>query len=445
MSDIVLHPVSAPFSATISPPGSKSLTNRALVLAALGDGESTLSNLLLADDTKVMLDNLQRLGFGVSLDADARTVGVAGRGGEIPATSAELFCGNSGTTIRFLTAMCTLGKSPASYTLDGVARMRQRPIAPLVDMLKNLGGRIEYLAEPDCPPVKVTANGLPGGVAKYGSEISSQYLSAVLMAAPYMRSELCVYLEGPQTSWPYVSMTMRLMDTFGVTPELVRDETTGEPKQIHIPQGSYSATHYAIEPDASNASYFLAAAAIHKGSKVTIEGLGKRSLQGDVGFADVLHKMGADLVFGKDFITVAGTDRLEGIDADLLGMPDMAQTLAVVALFADGPTTIRGLHTLRVKETDRVAALATELTKLGADVDVEQASITIHPPEDGKLKLAAIDTYDDHRMAMSFALAATRVAGIRINDPQCVNKTYPDYFVDLEKVLRPGEVSAPPL
>jgi 3-phosphoshikimate 1-carboxyvinyltransferase len=435
MSDLTLDPIREPFTATFAPPGSKSLTNRALVLAALADGDSTLSNVLFADDTKVMLDGLRALGFALDIDDAARSVRVHGRGGVVPAPdAAEIFCGNSGTTIRFLTALAALGRG--TVTLDGVARMRQRPIGALTGMLKNLGVRVEHSSEAEgFPPVRVLGGGLPGGIVRYGSEVSSQYLSAILMIAPYARNEVRVNLDGPQTSWPYVAMTMRLMDEFGVTPELIRDPTTGEPRQIIVPHGTYAATDYAVEPDASNASYFLALAAIHPGAKVTIEGLGKQSLQGDVGFADVLHRMGAALTFGRDFITIRGADTSEGIDVDLSTMPDTAQTLAVAALFATGPTTIRGLHTLRVKETDRLAALATELTKLGADADVEgDDALTIHPPEDGRLKAVAIDTYDDHRMAMSFALAGTKSAGVRIRDVECVNKTYPGFFADLARV-----------
>jgi len=308
-------------------------------------------------------------------------------------------------------------------------------------MLKNLGVRITHSPEAEgFPPVHVEAHGLPGGFVRYGSEVSSQYLSAILMVAPYARIEVQVTLDGPQTSWPYVAMTMQLMDHFGVTPELIRDPETYEPKKIIIPRGKYAATHYAIEPDASNASYFLALAAIHPGSKITIEGLGRQSLQGDVGFADVLHKMGADLVFGKDFMTILSPPdrKLEGIDVDLSNMPDTAQTLAVTALFAEGTTTIRGLRTLKVKETDRLLALKTELLKLGAEVEIENDdTLIITPPEDGQggLKRAEIATYDDHRMAMSFALAATKIHGVVIKDAQCVNKTYPQFFEDLAKVL----------
>jgi len=433
MADVTIQPVTRPFAAKITPPGSKSLTNRALVLAALADGTSHLSNVLFADDTVVMLQCLKRLGFDLDVDEAANTVRVAGRAGTIPAPSADLSCGNSGTTIRFLTAVCGLGRG--DYRLDGIPRMRQRPIGDLVALLKNLGVRIEYEMQHGFPPVMVHGSGLAGGMARFGASQSSQFLSAALQIAPYARHEVQIDIDGRQTSWPYVAMTMRLMDEFHVIPELVRDPATGEPRRVIIPHGSpYRATDYAVEPDASNASYFLAAAAIHPGAKVTVERLGKRSLQGDVGFADVLHRMGADLLFGGDFITVIGPKRLRGIEADLSSMPDTAQTLAVAALFAEGPTTITGLHTLRVKETDRVAALATELAKLGAEITVDGDDLTIHPPE-RDIRPASINTYDDHRMAMSFALAGTKTAGVTINDAQCVNKTYPRFFEDLERVL----------
>lgn len=435
MSDITLQPVRAPYTATISPPGSKSLTNRALVLAALAEGTTTLTNVLFADDTRVMLDGLKRLGFELAIDEPAETVKIKGGAGKISQGEAELFCGNSGTTIRFLTAMCSLGRG--SFTLDGVERMRQRPIGTLTGLLKNLGVRITHPGEAvGFPPVTIQADGLAGGLIQYGAEKSSQYLSAILMVAPYARNEVRIDLEPNQTSWPYVPMTMQLMDHFHITPELVRDPKTGQPKEIIIPRGKYKASDYLVEPDASNATYFLAAAAVNPGSKVTIEGLGKRSLQGDVAFADVLHKMGADLIFGKDFITIKGTEALEGISVDLSHMPDTAQTLAVVALFAEGTTTIRGLHTLRVKETDRLTALSNELKKLGADVDIDgDESITITPPEENKLRPAWIDTYDDHRMAMSFAVAGTRSVGVTIKNAECVNKTYPKFFEDLTTTI----------
>jgi 3-phosphoshikimate 1-carboxyvinyltransferase len=437
MEQLTLTPPGKPFDSEITPPGSKSLTNRAFILAALADGVCTLSNVLFADDTLVMMDCLGRLGFKLEIDRPNHVVRVHGRGGRIDARQADLFCGNSGTSIRFLTALCALGERDARYNLDGIARMRQRPIGELVDLLRHLGVRIDYVMEPGFPPVNVLAHGLPGGIVRYGESKSSQYLSAVLQVAPYAKHEVQVDLDGPQTSWPYIAMTMRLMDEFGVTPELVRDPLTGDPQRIHIPHGeSYRPTDYLVEPDASNATYFLAAAALVPGSSIVVKGLGSESLQGDVGFANVLGRMGAKVKVTRDAITVSGPESLEGTDVDLANMPDTAQTLAVAALFADGPTTIRGLHTLRVKETDRIAALATELTKLGAEVDVENDVLTVHPPE--RLKAASIDTYDDHRMAMSFSLAGLRSGGVRINDPACVNKTYPTFFADFSRVTGVG-------
>ena len=428
MSDLQLQPISKPFTATVTPPGSKSLTNRALVLAALADGISDVGNVLFADDTLVMVECLTRLGFHLHVDRDEKLVRVHGRGGRIDRASAELFCGNSGTTMRFLTAMCTLGRG--TYTLDGVPRMRQRPIGQLVDVLQNLGARIESTMEHGFPPLRIHADGLPGGIARFGAGLSSQFLSAILLAAPHARNEVRIDLDPPLTSWPYVVMTMRLMDEFANTPELIRDPNTALPTRLIVPRGAYRATSLQIEPDATAATYFLAAAAINEGSRATIERLGKRSLQGDVRFADVLHKMGASLLFGNDFITITGTDVFEGIDIDLSDMPDCAQTLAVACLFAAGESILRGLHTLRHKETDRLSALATELRKMGADVAVTDDALTITPPE--HVRPAAIDTYDDHRMAMSFAVAGTRVPVV-IRNAECVNKTYPEFFEDLDR------------
>src|SRR5689334_19837455 len=245
MDTLLIEPIARPFELTLSPPGSKSLTNRALVLAALAAGQSELTNVLFADDTLVMLEFLDRLGFRLELDRKAQNRGVAGLGGQVPTTTTELFCGNSGTTIRFLTALCTLGKG--SYNLDGIPRMRQRPIGPLVDLLRNLGARIEFGMEQGFPPVNLLADRLAGGRCRFGTSTSSQFLSAVLQVAPYCRHEVRVDLDQPQTSWPYVAMTMRLMDEFGHTPELIRDPKTGEPRQIIIPQGVYAPTQYAVE------------------------------------------------------------------------------------------------------------------------------------------------------------------------------------------------------
>ena len=430
MTQITPTPFAKPFAATVVPPGSKSITNRALVLAALAHGTSRISNILLADDTLVMLAALRKLGFDLQVDEPGHTVNIVGSRGKVPAGGADLFCGNSGTTIRFLCALCSLGKG--DFTLDGIPRMRQRPIGELGTMLKNLGIRIDYPENVGFPPIQVAADGLPGGRLHFGVLQSSQYLSAILQIAPYARFETLVDLAWPQTSWPYVAMTMRLMDEFGSTPELIRDEDTHNPERIVVPRVPYVARDYIVEPDASSASYFLAAAAIREDARLTIKGLGKHSLQGDVGFADLLRKMGASVNIGPDVITITGTGELHGIDVSMADMPDMAQTLAVVALFADGATTLRDLRTLRVKETDRIAALANELKKLGAGVEVEGDTLSIEPPE--HLRSATIDTYDDHRMAMSFAVAATRESGITINNPECVNKTYPDFFAELSRL-----------
>lgn len=400
-------------------------------MAAMGDRSCKLTHVLFADDTRVMLDGLHRLGIGLHIDEPNRTVMVHGRGGKIPSTSAQLFCGNSGTTIRFLSAFCTLGHG--EYQLDGIERMRRRPIGTLVDLLKNLGSRIDYQGQSGFPPVVIQADGLPGGRIRYPMAASSQFLSAVLMVSPYTRHEVTVDLDGEQTSWPYIWMTMRLMDQFGITPELARDPATGNPKQVTVPGGRYSLDAYAVEPDASNAAYFMAIAALHEGSSVTIRGLGSASLQGDVQFAHLLRQMGATVTIEKDSIVVSGTGELDGMDVNLLDMPDQAQTLGVLALYASGRTTLRGLHTLRLKETDRLTALSNELTKLGASVEVlGNDTLVIDPPPE--VTGAEIDTYDDHRMAMSFALAGTKTAGVVIRNAECVSKTYPEFFDDLVMV-----------
>ena len=434
MSDVTVEAIGRPFTATITPPGSKSLTNRALVLAALAAGPCHVSNVLFADDTEVMLAGLERLRFRVDIERASGTVRVEGGGGRIDADSAELFCGNSGTTIRFLAALCALGRG--RFTLDGVARMRERPIGTLAGLLRALGARVSHPARDGFPPLQIDAGGLDGGRIRYGREASSQYLSAILMIAPYARRAVEIDLAPDQTSWPYVAMTMQLMERFGVRPNVPSEVTGAAPSAIVVSPGAYAPTRYAVEPDASSASYFLAAAAINPGSKITIDGLGRSSLQGDVGFADILHRMGADLVFGADFITITGPDALTPIDVNLSDMPDMAQTLGVVALFARGRSRLRGLHTLRVKETDRIAALAAELRRLGAGVEVTGDVMTIAPPPQGPSARASIETYDDHRMAMSFAVAGTRVRGITIHNVECVSKTYPGFFQDLTRITR---------
>ena len=433
---IAIQPV-GPFRASITPPGSKSLTNRALLLAALAEGRSTLGGVLFSDDTRVMLDALAKLGFALDIDEAGCTVAVAGRGGDIPARSADLHLGNAGTAYRFLTAACCLGApAPASvYTLDGVPRMRQRPIGQLVDALRDLKADIEYLGDEGFPPLRVRAAGLAGGRLHMPPTLSSQYISALLQVGPCCREALTIHCDGPVTSRPYVEMTLGMMHHFGAV-----FAVNGPFTAIRVEPTGYTACDHAIEPDASNASYFLAAAAAVPGAKCTVHGLGFKSLQGDAWFADyVLEKMGAAVIYEPDAITVMAPpegERLKGIDIDLNPMPDMAQTLACVALFAAGDTVIRNVGNLRVKETDRLAALQTELTKLGAKVRIEGDDLFITPPNGNRITPAAIDTYDDHRMAMSFAVVglAAPAPGITINDPACVNKTFPEFFSYLHRL-----------
>ncbi|MEO1235259.1 MAG: 3-phosphoshikimate 1-carboxyvinyltransferase [Planctomycetota bacterium] len=426
----------APFDATARPPGSKSLTNRALLMAALAKGTSKLTGVLFADDTRRMLEALETLGFRLTVDEPGRAVTIKGKAGTIPADAADLHLGNAGTAMRFLTAALTLGLG--EYTLDGIPRMRQRPIGELVDPLTELGADIEYLGEAGYPPLKVIAEppGLSGGLIELTPTLSSQFISALLMIGPYLERGLEIEFDGPVTSLPYVKMTLNLMKQFGADFEA----DTGY-RAVHVPAGRYRGYDYPIEPDASNASYFLAAAAVLPGSRCTVEGLGSRSLQGDAEFCDVLGRMGCGVDQRLDRTTVAAPPDgvLRGIDVDLNDMPDMAQTLAVVALFTDpatGPTTIRNVGNLRVKETDRLAALENELVKFGAKASTIEDDLTITPPPDGVNvgDGVAIDTYDDHRMAMAFAVAGLRVDGVTVNDPACVEKTFPDYFDHLDRL-----------
>ena len=434
------EPITRPIEATVKVPGSKSLTNRALVLAALASGPCELSGVLFADDTRHMLDNLKTLGMSLDISEAEKTVRVDTPASPDFATGGgELFCGNSGTTIRFLSGLLA-AVGEGTFVLDGVERMRQRPIGPLVDLLNSLAGSPVVLSESGYPPITINSTGLQGGDLNYpaGTTLSSQFLSAALMAALYARREVRLDLDGLQASWPYVKMTMRLMDVFGVTPEVELDEEDESPAAIIVPRGRYGGTDYAIEPDASAASYFLGLAAIHAGSRVTLAGLGSESLQGDARFADVLGRMGCTVKQSQGATTLEGPSQLNGIDVDMSEMPDCAQTLAVVALFAAQETTIRGLKTLRVKETDRVAALEAELTKLGGEVRIDEGdgdiALTITPP--ARIRGASIATYDDHRMAMSFALAATKRRGVEIEEAGCVSKTYPGFFEHLDKALQ---------
>jgi 3-phosphoshikimate 1-carboxyvinyltransferase len=422
LNTIEIHPT-GPLRATIRPPGSKSITNRALVCAALAEGASTLTGALDCDDTRVMIEALGQLGIDVRHNPAAATVEVVGCGGHLPIKKADLYVANSGTTIRFLTALLTLGQG--TYRLDGTARMRERPILDLLDALRQLGGDAISELENGCPPVVVRGRGLQGGRAIVAGDISSQYLSGLLMASPYAKTEVELEVRGTLVSRPYIDMTLAVMAAFGVG--VVENANCFK---VSAPQ-RYRGCPYPIEPDASAASYFFAAAAITKG-EVTVEGLAKDSLQGDVAFCECLARMGCDVAYGRNSITVVGRE-LRGIDVDMNAISDTVQTLAAVALLAEGPTVIRNVAHIRHKETDRIGALATELRKLGAEVHESADGLTIVPR---LLHGAEIDTYDDHRMAMSLALVGLATPGVVIRDPGCTAKTYPGFFGDLEGLSR---------
>ncbi len=417
----LITPIAHPVRGRIRPPGSKSLTNRALIIAALAKGRSTLTGVLDSDDTRVMIESWRRLGVPIQQDLDQKTLVIDGCGGRLPAGEFELYLENSGTSIRFLTAACCLGSG--TYRLDGNARMQERPIADLVTALQGFGADLECIAGTGCPPVLIRGRGLAGGRTEVAGDVSSQFLSALLMAVPGARGACEIAVSGELVSLPYVEMTLEVMRAFGVSVEQSDDGRFVCQPQI------YRGRDYAIEPDASGASYFFALAAVTGGS-VTVEGLSKHSLQGDVEFATALEQMGCTMTWGEQEITVTGGE-LTGVDIDMNAISDTAQTLACVAVFAQGPTRIRGVKHMRYKETDRVFAVVTELSKLGVRVEEHEDGMTIHP---GPMQGAQIHTYHDHRMAMSFALVGLRVPGVTILNPGCTAKTYPDYFQDLERM-----------
>jgi 3-phosphoshikimate 1-carboxyvinyltransferase len=414
---INISPV-GPLDATIRPPGSKSITNRALVCAALAEGPSTLSGALASEDTAVMVQSLKQLGVEIEHDPQRATIHVVGCNGKIPSTHVDLFVANSGTTVRFLTAMTTLGRG--RFRLDGIERMRERPIGDLLAALKDLGANAQSEHQTGCPPVVVMADGLPGGRTSIRGDVSSQFLSGLLMIAPYAQRGVQLSVEGPLVSRPYVAMTLAVMKSFGV---IMQEDAL---ERFVVSPDHYTGRTYCIEPDASAASYFFAAAAI-TGGRVTVEGLSRESLQGDVKMVECLEAMGCQVECGEETITVVGAP-LRGVTVDMNAISDTAQTLAAVALFAEGPTTITGIGHNRHKETDRIGDLAVELRRLGATVEEHDDGMTITP---GPLRATEINTYNDHRMAMSLALVGLRTPGVVINDPGCTEKTYPRFFQDL--------------
>jgi 3-phosphoshikimate 1-carboxyvinyltransferase len=401
-------------------PGSKSISNRALLLSALAEGSTLLIDLLDADDTRVMREAMMALGVKLAAaDSGLRVDGCAGR---FPVREARLFLGNAGTAFRSLTA--ALAFADGRYELDGVARMRERPIGDLVDALNDLGAQIRYVDRAGFPPLLIEpVRSISAARVAVRGDVSSQFLSGLLMAAPMLAPPggLRIVVQGTLISQPYVQMTIALMQRFGI----MVHEKGGE---FVVPAGVYrSPGQFVVEGDASGASYFLALGAI-AGGPVRVEGVGRDSVQGDVRFAEALAAMGARIEVGEHHITAAAPaeGRLRGIDADFNHIPDAAMTIAIAALFADGPSTLRNIGSWRVKETDRIAAMTAELRKIGAEVEEGADWLRVAPPR--AWREAGIDTYDDHRMAMCFALAAVAGIPVHIRDPRCVAKTFPDYF-----------------
>lgn len=414
-------------------PGSKSISNRTLLLAALADGVTLVRDLLDSDDIRHMLNALGLLGLDIE-PLHERDFRVTGSGGTFPVKSADLFLGNAGTAFRPLTAALALMQG--HYRLSGVERMHERPIGDLVDALRGAGADIRYLGQPGYPPLEIApATVSTGRDITVKGNVSSQFLSALLMALPLTGAEATLAVEGELISKPYVDITLKLMRRFGV-----EVERRGWQRFTIPAQSRYrSPGEIAVEGDASSASYFLAAGAI-AGGPVRVEGVGRDSIQGDIRFAEALQAMGAEVTFGDNWIEARGNGRLRAIDADLNHIPDAAMTLAIVALAAEGTTTLRNIASWRVKETDRLAAMATELRKLGATVEEGADYLRITPPE--RLRPGvAIDTYDDHRMAMCFALVSLLDCPVVINDPKCVAKTFPGFF-DALASLAPGRDAA---
>lgn len=424
MNQLTLKPIDK-IDGTIQLPGSKSLSNRALLLASLAKGTTKIVNLLESDDTRHMLNALKTLGVKYTLSDDKRECVIEGVGGAISIEGVvELFLGNAGTAMRPLCAALCLGEG--TFHLTGEPRMKERPIGHLVDALREAGATISYLENEGYPPLSIEASGLKGGEVSIDGAISSQFLTALLLASPLAQNDTTITIKGELVSKPYIDITLDIMRRFGV-----EVEERGY-KSFYIKGGQHykSVEKFMVEGDASSASYFLAAAAI-KGGSVTVKGIGKRSIQGDVAFVDVLEKMGAEVLWDDESVTVK-RHTLHAIDMDFNHIPDAAMTIATMALFVEGTTTLRNIYNWRVKETDRLYAMATELRKVGATVEEGEDYLRITPP--AHLKHAQIDTYDDHRMAMCFSLLALDPVSVTINEPECTAKTFPDYFEMLQSI-----------
>ena len=418
MEQLTLDPI-AKVSGEVNVPGSKSLSNRALLLAALAEGETELTNLLDSEDIEHMLNALTKLGINYRLSEDKTQCVVQGNGGAFNvAEPLKLFLGNAGTAMRPLCA--ALAASNVDTVLTGEPRMEERPIGDLVDALREADAEVTYLKNEGFPPLQIKGKTLNGGEMSVDGSVSSQFLTALLMAAPLFSGDVTIRIKGELVSKPYIDITLDTMAKFGVTVENDNYQTftvSGDAK--YIAPGKFM-----VEGDASSASYFLAAGAI-KGGTVRVTGIGQNSIQGDIRFADVLEAMGATVVWNDEYVEVTGAP-LKGVNMDMNHIPDAAMTIATTALFAEGPTTMTNIYNWRVKETDRLAAMATELQKLGAKVEEGHDYIKVWPTD--SLKHAEIDTYNDHRIAMCFSLVALSDTPVTINDPGCTRKTFPDYF-----------------
>jgi 3-phosphoshikimate 1-carboxyvinyltransferase len=411
---IEIQPVE-PISATVEIPASKSYTNRALLISALADGECRVENPLFSDDTRYMSEALIR--FGIPVKREARAFVVSGTGGIITAPEEEIFVGNAGTTMRFLTTFSTLAKGVTR--LNGDKRMQERPIGDLLDCLKQMQVQAQSVRGNQCPPLEIHGGHVPGGEVRLAGNKSSQYLTSILLSAPYFANDTTIHIQGDLTSKTYADITLDIMEAFGVR---VKNENY---QRFHVLSGQrYRAETYQVEGDWSSASYFLASAAV-TGGEIVLSGMNPDSVQGDAQFLDVLGKMGCDIEKSKEKIRLKG-NLLKGITINMNSMPDAVQTLAVTALFAQGETVITGIGNLRIKETDRIAALATELSRLGAKVNSGDDFLTVRPGDN--LSGTEVETYDDHRMAMSFALAGLKIPGVKIKNPKCVEKSFPDFF-----------------
>ena len=400
--------------ATITVPGSKSYTNRALLIAGLTDGECRLEKPLVSDDTKYMIRALKA--FGISVQEEKEAFIVSGRGGKLSTPEEDIFIGNAGTTMRFLTTFSAL--VPGKTRLDGDERMRQRPLADLLHCLTQMGVKAVSANGNGCPPIDIAGGEVPGGEVQLAGDKSSQYLTSILLSAPYFKNDTCIHIQGDLTSKSYADITLDIMKTFGVS---VINESY---QRFKVKAGDrYNAQTYQVESDWSSASYFLAAAAV-TGGEVTLTDINPHSVQGDAQFTSVLEKMGCRVEKKSNTLQIKGNP-LKGITINMNNMPDAVQTLAVTALFAEGETVIQGIGNLRIKETDRILALANELTRLGAEVETGEDYLVIRPRD---YRGAEIETYDDHRMAMSFAVAGLKIPGIRIKNPTCVEKSFPDFF-----------------